>query len=420
MTVLDLLRPALADATSDGQPQRGARRRPQGPLLSDRGYVGLVRAVAGARLLCLLLAAPAVLTSAETTPLALLSLGLLALSSLVLSQSRRVILLLIRHPLLALVDTAMSIAVLMNVPFGQPATLSVVCTALLAGLVFPPAVLVVLLLPLVVASLGAPSALAGSAPTTWQGWLALLAGLPVLVVGVALVGSIVRHSTEALIRARHEVAEATSAVGAADERARLARDMHDSVGKSIHGISLAAHALRRIVEVDPARARELAGALADASDQAAREARSLLLALREGQTDRPAVDVVTEVLTTWQEATGVVAVLDQVEVVDADPAVTRELVAALGEILHNVDKHAGATTVRVALVGRGPLLELRVSDDGVGFDPAAQHGRERSGHFGLRGLRERAERLDGTATIDSTPQKGTTVTWTARRHPEAA
>ncbi len=415
MTTLGLLPPRVGETTSV-RPSGSVRGRPTGPLLSDRGYVGLVRAVAGARLLCLALAGPAVLASAGTTHLALLSLGLLGLSSLVLSRSPRVILLLIRHPLLALVDTGVSIAVLMTVPVGQPATLSVVCTALLAGLVFPPAVLVVLLVPLVVASLGAPSAILGSTPTTWQGWLALLSGLPVLVVGVCLVGSIVRQSTQALIRARHEVAEAVSAVGAADERARLARNMHDSVGKSIHGIALAAKALRRVVQTDPVRARELAGALADAADQAAREARTLLLVLREGQTDRPAVDVVTEVLAVWEDSTGIPTSLEQVEVVDADPVVTRELAAALGEILHNVDKHARASAVRVALVGDGPLLELRVSDDGVGFDSRAP-GREAGGHFGLRGLRERAEQLDGTATIESEPQKGTTVTWTARRHP---
>lgn len=414
MTTLDLLRPTL---TGHEPGRRTVRRQPPGPLLSDRGYVGLVRAVAGARLLCLALAAPAVLASVGTPLLAHVSLGLLGVTSAVLSQSPRVILLLIRHPLLALIDTGVSIAVLMTVPVGQPATLSVVCTALLAGLVFPPAVLVVLVVPLVVASLGAPSALLGATPTTWQGWLALLSGLPVLVVGVCLVGSVVRQSTQALIRARHEVAEAVSAVGAADERARLARNMHDTVGKSIYGIALAAKALRRVVDVDPSRARELADALADAADQAAREARTLLLALREGQTDRPAVDVVTEVLAVWQESTGIPASLAQVEVVDADPAVTRELVAALGEILHNVDKHAQASAVRVALVGQGPLLELHVSDDGVGFEQTQTSGREGSGHFGLRGLRERAEQLDGTSSIRSEPQKGTTVTWTARRHP---
>ncbi|MGI3782800.1 MAG: sensor histidine kinase, partial [Janthinobacterium lividum] len=338
-----------------------------------------------------------------------------ATSSLALSRSPRLIRLLIAHPLLALLDTVCGIVLLVGVPVGQPATLTVVCTALLAGLVYPAPVLVVVLGPLLVACLGAPTALLGAAPHTWQGALAMLSGLPVLVVGVCVVGSLVRHSTLALVRARHEVAEAVEAVGAADERARLARDMHDSVGKSIHGISLAAKALRRVVDRDPATARELAGALAAAADQAAREARTLLLTLREGQTDRPVVDVVTEALAAWQASSGITAHLDEVEVVDADPRVTAELSSALGEILHNVEKHAQASDVTVGLAGRGPLLVLRVSDDGRGIDLGQLKARERAGHFGLRGLRERAEALGGSVEIAPGPTKGTTVTWTAQR-----
>ena len=384
--------------------------------LSDPGYVRLLRAVAGARLAGLLLAAPALVRSVDTTVPTLLSLVLLGASSLLLTVSPRVIRLLIRHPLIALLDTVCSVALLVSVPVGQPAALTVVCTALLSGLLYPAAVVVVLLGPLLVACLGAPSALVGAPPTSWQGLLALLSGLPVLVVGVCLVGSAVRHSTQALVRARHEVAEAVSAVGAADERARLARNMHDSVGKSIHGIALAAKALRRVVGHDPAMAHELASALADAADQAAREARALLVTMREGQTDRPVVDVVTDALTAWEQRTGVRARLDAVEVVDADPDVTSELAQALGEILHNVEKHAQASDVLVGLVGRGPLLELRVTDDGNGIDLASARSRERSGHFGLRGLRERAEALGGSIQIGPGPTRGTTITWTARRH----
>ncbi|HEY0239241.1 MAG TPA: histidine kinase [Friedmanniella sp.] len=394
---------------------RGTGAVPHQLPLSDPGYVLLLRAVAGARLAGLVLAAPAVLVSAGTSSLTTVSLVLLAVSSLALSRSPRLIRLLIAHPLLALLDTVCSIVLLVGVPVGQPATLTVVCTALLAGLVYPAPVLVVVLGPLLVASLGAPTALVGAAPHTWQGVLAMLSGLPVLVVGVCVVGSVVRHTTLALVRARHEVAEAVEAVGAADERARLARDMHDSVGKSIHGISLAAKALRRVVDRDPATARQLATALAAAADQAAREARTLLLTLREGQPDRPVVDVVTETLAAWQASSGITAHLVEVEVVDADPHVTAELAAALGEILHNVEKHAQASDVRVGLAGRGPLLVLRVSDDGRGIDLGQLKARERAGHFGLRGLRERAEALGGSAEIAPGPTKGTTVTWTAQR-----
>jgi signal transduction histidine kinase len=278
-------------------------------------------------------------------------------------------------------------------------------------------VLVVLMVPLVLACLGKPTAFLMAMPTSWQAWLALLAGLPSLVLGICVIGSVVRRSTQAMVSARTEMAEALAAVGAADERARLAREMHDSVGKSIHGISLGAKALRRLVVSNPAQAREVAGSIASAADQAAREARALLMTLRAGQHDRPTLDVVSELLGAWERDSGVETTLATVEVVDADPVVNRQLVAALGEILHNVDKHARAERVTVQLLRRDDQVELVVSDDGVGFDPVRAAEREREGHYGLRGLRERAEDVGGTVEISSAEQRGTTIRWTALRHP---
>jgi signal transduction histidine kinase len=402
-TAVPAARPAKASPTSEA-------------LLVDPGYVRLVRWVFTARLVCLALATPAALTIATSTPVATSSLFLLTISSLVFSRSDRLIAILIRHPLLASLDTAVSIALLTTVSAGQPAALTVVCTALVAGLLFPRRVLVLLVIPLVVGSLGAPAAVLSAAPTSWQGWLALIAGMPALVLGVCVIGSVVQRNVQSMVEARQQAAEAVAAVGAAQERARLARDMHDSVGKSIHGISLGSKALRRMVDRDPDQARELAGSLADAADQAAREARALLMSLREGQLDRPTVEVVNEVLTDWQATTGIRARLVDVAAVDASPAVTAQMVAALREILHNIAKHARASTVTVRLTGDPERIELVVTDDGVGFDVERVGARESDGHFGLRGLRERAEQVGGTVEISSEKRKGTEVRWTAQRH----
>ena len=84
-------------------------------LLVDPGYVRLVRWVFTARLVCLALATPAALTVATSAPVATLSLFLLTISSLVFSRSDRLIATLIRHPLLASLDTAVSIALLITV-----------------------------------------------------------------------------------------------------------------------------------------------------------------------------------------------------------------------------------------------------------------------------------------------------------------
>ena len=244
------------------QPSVSSRRAPRtavaGPnptseaLLVDNTYVRLVRWVFTARLVCLALATPAALDVPTSSPVATIALLLLTVSSLVFSRSDRLIAALIRHPLLASLDTAVSIALLITVGAGQPATLTVVCTALAAGLLFSRRVLVVLMVPLVVGSLGAPATVLSAAPASWQGWLALAAGLPALVLGVCVIGSVVQRNVQSMVEARQQAAEAVAAVGAAQERARLARDMHDSVGKSIHGISLGSKALRRLVDRDPA------------------------------------------------------------------------------------------------------------------------------------------------------------------------
>ena len=384
-------------------------------LLVDNTYVRLVRWVFTARLVCLALATPAALGGPSSSLVATISLLLLTISSFVFSRSDRLIATLIRHPLLASIDTAVSIALLVSVSAGQPATLTVVCTALAAGLLFPRRVLVVLMVPLVIGSLGAPASVLSAAPTSWQGWLALVAGLPALVLGVCVIGSVVQRNVQSMVEARQQAAEAVAAVGAAHERARLARDMHDSVGKSIHGISLGSKALRRLVDRDPATAKELADSLADAADQAAREARALLMSLREGQIDRPTVEVVNEILRDWQAKTGTPARLVGVTAVDASPVVTQQMASALREILHNIDMHARAATVTVRLAGNKERIELEVTDDGVGFDVSRTAGREADGHFGLRGLRERAEQVGGSVEISSEKRKGTTVRWTAQR-----
>jgi signal transduction histidine kinase len=97
--------------------------------------------------------------------------------------------------------------------------------------------------------------------------------------------------------------------------------------------------------------------------------------------------------------------------------VTDQMQRALGEMLHNIEKHAGAGRVDVVLRGDAERIELEVSDDGAGFDVATIGDGERDGHFGLRGLRERAESVGGTSVVESTIGKGTTYRWTALRQP---
>jgi signal transduction histidine kinase len=86
------------------------------------------------------------------------------------------------------------------------------------------------------------------------------------------------------------------------------------------------------------------------------------------------------------------------------------------EALRNIERHAAASRVRVALrMVDAAQLELRVEDDGVGFEPDAS----RPGHFGLIGLREQAQLIGAAFDIKSAPYRGTTVRLTLRIAPEA-
>ncbi|HKO34471.1 MAG TPA: hypothetical protein VJY85_12065, partial [Candidatus Limnocylindria bacterium] len=181
-------------------------------LLTDRGYVHLIRWVFTARLVCLALAAPAALAAITEAPVATIALLELTVSSVAFSRSDTLIRTLIRHPVLASVDTGVSILLLLSLPSGQPVALTVVCSALAAGLLFPGRTLALLMVPLTLGSLGAPATVLSDAPASWQGWLALLAGLPALVLGIGVIGSVVRRYVTAMITARQEVSDAIAAI----------------------------------------------------------------------------------------------------------------------------------------------------------------------------------------------------------------
>ena len=289
--------------------------------------------------------------------------------------------------MLASLDTAVSIALLTTVSAGQPAALTVVCAALVAGLLFPPAVLVLLVVPLVFGSLGAPATVLSAAPTSWQGWLALVAGMPALVLGVCVIGSVVQRNVQSMVEARQQAAEAVAAVGAA----RSGPDWLATCTTRWASPSMASRwARRRCVgwsTAIPTRPRSWPGPWPMRPTRRRQEARALLMSLREGQIDRPTVEVVNEVLADWQATTGISARLVDVAAVDASPAVTSQMVAALREILHNIDKHAQAKTVTVRLTGDPERIELVVADDGVGFDVERTGAREADGHFDCAGCR---------------------------------
>ncbi|TKT11037.1 two-component sensor histidine kinase [Streptomyces galbus] len=309
--------------------------------------------------------------------------------------------LLLRHPSLLAVDTLFGTLLLISA--GPDTTLAYVsvCTPLLAGIVYGWrgaacfASLQSLILLLVYATLT-------EHPGTGPAERLLLPGFCVITgaVGSALRGLMLRfgEATQALTttQARLAAAEATDA-----ERARLAREMHDSVAKTLHGVALAAEALAHTAgtpTADPDRIRRQADLVARAARRAATESRELLTDLRAEAPYAEHRNVLEELrtlaadfsrrtgLTTTYRATGG---RTQVRV----PApVARHLLTITGEAMENAHRHASATRVDVrADVVDDDHLHVTVRDDGRGLPPdATLEELRRAGHFGLLGMAERA------------------------------
>jgi signal transduction histidine kinase len=116
---------------------------------------------------------------------------------------------------------------------------------------------------------------------------------------------------------------------------------------------------------------------------------------------------------TWTAGTGVETEVDVNGPEDALPEqVEQNLLRIAQEAVTNALKHAAATKIRIRLIREARGVSLRIEDNGRGFDPEDAFS-PHAGHFGVLGMRERAERLGGSMRLTSSPGEGTAVEVTA-------
>jgi signal transduction histidine kinase len=218
------------------------------------------------------------------------------------------------------------------------------------------------------------------------------------------------HAAIAITNAR--LVEQTRELTIATERNRLALDLHDAVSQKLFGLVLGAEAAATLLERDPAAAREQVVRLQALAQEAHEELRSLVFELRPPELERDglagALRKHVEVLRRLQPVEiGLALHVDPARGLPADPARDGEVLRIAQEALQNALRHAHARHIAVGLHSEGVRLVLDVADDGVGFDPADRALRSR--RLGLTSMDERARRVGGRLTIDSTAGKGTTV-----------
>ncbi|MBV2353344.1 sensor histidine kinase [Streptomyces sp. J2-1] len=197
--------------------------------------------------------------------------------------------------------------------------------------------------------------------------------------------------------------------GVADERRRLAAEIHDTIAQGLTGIIAQLQVVAGAHDLTTARTHlERASALARHSlGEARRSVHNLVpVALASDGLPRALRSTVEE----WSARTGVPArfTVTGTEEVPHDE-ISATLLRIAQEALSNTARHAGATRAGVTLSFMGDEVVLDIRDDGGGFDPAAVPARGRSGGFGLDGMRARAERVAGSLAVESEPGQGTAV-----------
>lgn len=207
-----------------------------------------------------------------------------------------------------------------------------------------------------------------------------------------------------------ELAYARARERGINERLVIARDLHDSLAKSVHGIRMLAETLHASLESSGHPDAALSRVLFESADEAGREARLVLDGLRVSQRE-DVITVLEEEARRWGARTGIAVIVNRAvkcaRTWRCDMDVQWQLQRILGELLSNIEKHAHAETVHLSLRTTNGL-EMEVIDDGVGLDPDSKQDLVGTGHYGLSGIRERVGSLGAEFLLDSArePNKG--------------
>jgi two-component system nitrate/nitrite sensor histidine kinase NarX len=192
------------------------------------------------------------------------------------------------------------------------------------------------------------------------------------------------------------------------ERARLAREIHDGLAQTIGFLKLQASQLRGMLgRGDLDKARQSADLFYSTLSEAYQDARQAIDGLRISPDDCGLNGWLSQTTGEFSDLSGLTVDLNLVEVTNAvSPEVQAQLIRIVQEALSNVRKHAQANQVWVACIETGDDLVLEVRDDGLGFLPEDVSSVSR---HGLRGMRERAELIGADFQVVSRPKEGTIV-----------
>jgi signal transduction histidine kinase len=190
-----------------------------------------------------------------------------------------------------------------------------------------------------------------------------------------------------------------------EERARIARELHDSISQDLFSLSLLAAGLAVALREDSGLQPEVA-AMERTAAQAMREMHALLLELRPVVLEDAGLGPALAELCQAYQTRLAIRINAEIGEVSLDPAAEHAVLRVVQEALGNAARHADPDTIRVRLAQRNGAVTVEVSDDGRGFDPqgvAQRHG------MGLALMRERVTELGGEFLLEATPGEGASI-----------
>jgi PAS domain S-box-containing protein len=207
-------------------------------------------------------------------------------------------------------------------------------------------------------------------------------------------------------RLEHDLRRQAGELASSQERAHLARELHDSVTQALFSMTLVTRTTELLVDRDPAAAKEKLGSLRDLQREALAEMRALIFELRPGNIEQDGLLAALKTHTAGLQGRIGLPILVTSELSERLPLALEEVLYRISqEALHNVVKHAAARQVTLTIDRPANGVRLRIVDDGRGFDAATVP----DGHLGLAGMRARAEKIGAYLDVTSRPGAGTTI-----------
>ncbi len=208
------------------------------------------------------------------------------------------------------------------------------------------------------------------------------------------------------VELERDLRQQAAQLAAGEERAHLARELHDSVTQALFSMTLLTRTTEMLLDRDMDAARKQLTGLRDLQREALAEMRALIFELRPGNLEKDGLIHALNTHTAALQGRIGLPIVVKTELRERLPIALEEVLYRIAqEALHNIVKHAGARHVRLELGRDAEGVRMRIVDDGRGFDPTAVP----DGHLGLAGMRVRAEKIGAAFDVRSQPAGGTTI-----------